>query len=198
MTRLITGFVIILIGFNLTANGQSKLTKISINDSVKIQTRIVGFYIWYADLIKRQKLNKEFNPTFKKDANGMTTLDFTKYAAGLRKYDFTEDFINRKIKGFTTCVDNLQAIPYDTFLAFKDIDQLEEIKCDFANVYEWTKSMNPLDGAELIKLDKIDKNTMEAKVRFYNSAPDGVKQYWGSATVTIIQFRTGWMINDLK
>ena len=79
MTVLIKVFLI-LIGFSLSAQGQStKLTKISINDSVKIQIRIIGFYTWYADLIKRQKLNKEFNPIFIKDANGMTTLDFAKY-----------------------------------------------------------------------------------------------------------------------
>lgn len=198
MTIPIRVLFIVLICFSLSAQGQSaKLTKISINDSVKIQTKIVGFYSWYADLIKRQKLNKEFNPAFIKDANGMTTLDFARYRAGLRKFDFTDDFIKRKINGYKPCFDSLKTISYEAFIKF-ELDELEQIECDFSSTYEWSGGMEPIDGAELVTLDKMDKRTMESRVRFYNSTPDGVKHYWGSATLTIIQYKTGWMINDLR
>ncbi len=198
MTILIKLFLIVLIGSSLSAHGQSaKLTKISINDSVKIQTKITGFYSWYADLIKRQKLNKEFNPIFIKEANGMTSLDFTKYKAGLKKFDFTDDFIKRRINGYKPCVDNLKTIPYDNFSKF-ELDEHEQIKCDFSNTYEWSGGMEPIDGSELVTLHKIDKHTMESKVRFYNATADRVKHYWGLVTVTLINSKTGWMINDLK
>jgi hypothetical protein len=198
MTLLIRVFLIVLIGFSLSAQGQSaKLAKISVNDSVKIQTRIIGFYSWYADLGKRQKLNKEFNPVFIKDANGMTTLDFTKYRAGLRKFDFTDDFIKRKINGYKPCLDHLKTISYDTFMKF-ELDELEQITCDFSNTYEWSGGMEPIDGAELVTLHKIDKHTMESTVRFYNTTADRVKHYCGLVTVTLINSKTGWMINDLK
>lgn len=198
MTLLIRVISIVLIGFSLSAQGQSaKLTKISINDSVKIQIRIIGFYTWYADLIKRQKLNKEFNPIFIKDANGMTTLDFAKYRAGLRKFDFTDDFINRKINGYKPCLDHLKTIPYDSFIKF-EIDELEEITCGFSNTYEWSGGMEPIDGAELVTLTKIDKRTIKSTIRFYNTTTDKVKHYSGSATVTLINSKTGWRINDLQ
>lgn len=198
MTVLIRVFLI-SIGFSLSAQGQSaKLTKISINDSVKIQTKIVGFYTWYADLNKRQKLNKEFNPIFIKDANGMTTLDFAKYRAGLRKFDFTEDFIKRKVNGYKPCLDHLKTISFDAFMKF-ELDELEQIKCDFSNTYEWSGGMEPIDGAELVTLAKIDKHTMKSTIRFYDTTTDKkVKHYSGSATVTLINSKTGWMINDLK
>lgn len=191
-------FLFLLIGFSLSAQGQSaKLTKISINDSVKIQTKIVGFYSWYADLIKRQKLNKEFNPAFIKDANGMTTLDFTRYRAGLRKFDFTDDFIKRKINGYKPCFDSLKTISYDAFIKF-ELDELEQIECDFSSTYEWSGGMEPIDGAELVTLNKMDKRTMKSTIRFYNTTADQVKHYWGLATVTLINSRTGWLINDLR
>jgi hypothetical protein len=198
MTMPMSVFLITLIGFSLSAQGQSaKLTKISINDSVKIQTKITGFYSWYADLGKRQKLDKEFNPVFIKEANGKTTLDFTKYRAGLRKFDFTEDFIKRKINGYKTCLDSLKTISYDVFIKL-EVDELEKITCDFSNTYEWSGGMEPIDGAELVTLNKMDKHTMESMVRFYNLTPGGVKHYQGSATLTIIQYKAGWMINDLR
>ena len=197
MTVLIRVFLL-LIGFSLSAQGQSaKLTKISINDSVKIQTKIIGFYTWYADLIKRQKLNKEFNPIFIKDANGMTTLNFAKYRAGLRKFDFTDDFINRKINGYKPCLDHVKTIPYDTFIKLES-DELEQVRCGFSNTYEWSGGMEPIDGAELVTLNKIDKHTIKSSVRFYNTTTDKVKHYWGLGTVTLINSKTGWMINDLR
>jgi hypothetical protein len=198
MTSLIKTSLIILMGFSLTAEGQSnKLSKISTNDSVKINTNIERFYLWYADIINRKRLNKEFNPAFMKDQNGMTALDFTKYRAGLRKHDFTEDFINRRIDNYKPCIDNLKTIPYDSFIKF-ELDEHEQIKCDFSNTYEWSGGMEPVDGAELVTLTKVDKHTIESTIKFYNKSPDGVKHYRGSRSLTLIKLKEGWMINDLR
>jgi len=134
---------------------------------------------------------------FMRAEDGMTTLDFSKYTAGLIKFDFSDDFIKGRINNFKPCLDHLKTIPYDSLITF-ELDELEQIKCDFSNTYEWSGGMEPVGGAELVTLNKVDKRTIESMIRFYNKTNDGVKQYSGSATLTLINSKSGWMINDLK
>jgi hypothetical protein len=44
----------------------------------------------------------------------------------------------------------------------------------------------------------MDKHTLQATIKFYDTAVDGIKQYRGLATFTLIKSKTGWMINDFK
>jgi len=199
MPRIITVFLIVFLAINFPVIGNpTHSLQISINDSIKIKNTVEGLYSWYADLVKRNKVNKEFNPEFVKDKNGMTGLDFTRYKAGLIKHDFTEDFIKRKVNEYKPCQDNLSTIPYSNVVKFEDLDQFEEIKCGFRNRFEFAQSKEPHDGAELVMLNQIDKKTIQSKVRFYNKTAGGAKQYSGSALVMLVKSKTGWMINDLK
>lgn len=158
---------------------------------------VEGFYSWYAGMINRKRLNQEFNPKFVKDKTGMTTLDFTNYRAGLSKHGFTEDLIKRRINFYKPCLDNLKTIPYDSFIKF-ELDGHEQIGCNFSNTYEWIGGLEPVIGAELIKLNRRDNNTIDSTVRFYAKAPDGVKIYSGSASMLLRKFKAGWMISDVK
>jgi len=186
-------------GLVLSSQGQTdKQNLISINDSVKIKNTIEGFYSWYGEIIKRNRLSKEFSPAFIKDKDGMTSLDFTQYKERLTRHNFTDDFIKRRMHDYNACLENLKTIPYETFLTYQDQDQLKKMDCDLASVYPWAKSIDSPDGAELLELYKLNKNTVEGKVRFFTKTPDGVKQYWGSATLTLIKFKVGWEINDIK
>jgi hypothetical protein len=136
--------LLFLFGFSLTANGQSKINP---KDSVDIKNQIEGFYTWYFKLINDNRLNQDFNPGFVKRKDGMTELDFSGYKDGLRKYKFSEDFIQRKIREYRQCNDNLSKIPFDKFSKFEDLNDFESIDCDFTNRYEWTGGMESKETA---------------------------------------------------
>jgi hypothetical protein len=183
----------------LTSWGQSDI-KVAKSDSVEIKQKIETFYSWYGELIKGRKVNKHFNPNFIRRKDGMTTLNFTKYQDGLRKHHFTNSFIDRKVKEYGLCVDNLNKIKYETFLKFEGLDQFEEINCAFTNAYEWTSDMEPHDGAELISLTAVNKNTMMGTICFYKMNKDGLKYLWDykQGKVTFVRQGKGWKIDDLK
>ncbi len=188
--RITLLFVIMQIAIHGTSSGQAKITS---KDSIDIKTQIEGFYSWYIEIIRDHKLNKDFNPSFVKRDDGMTTLDFTKYKDGLRRYKFTEDFIQRKISDYKSCTDKLNEIPFDKFSQFTDLDDFESIDCDFGNRYEWTGGMEPKDRAELVSLKFIDKATINAQLNFVSSdRPDG------TAMVTLRKHKKEWLVDNLQ
>jgi hypothetical protein len=173
----------------LTTQGQSKIKP---KDSVNMKNQIEGFYSWYIDISKNGKLNKDFNPGFVRQADGTTTLDFKNYKDGLRKYKFTEDFIQRKINDYKECVDNLNKTTFDKFSQFTDLDDFENINCDFGNRYEWTGGMESKDKAELTSLKLIDGKTIIGLLSFTSyKKPDG------TATVTFKKIKSEWRIENL-
>jgi hypothetical protein len=195
-TKILT---IIILLTTLTAWGQSD-RKVDQDDSIEVKSKIETFYSWYGVLIKSNKVHQDFSPNFIQRSDGMTALDFTKYRDGLKKHDFTDSFIERKINDYRQCVDNLGEIKYETFLKFEELDQFEEIKCAFNNVYEWTSDMEPHEGAELTSVKAINKKTITGIVKFFNVNVNGQKIFWDykQAIVTFLRQGKGWKINDLK
>lgn len=182
-----------LFSFSLTVKAQQGINS---KDSIGIKNQIEGFYAWYAGLIRDKELNEKFNPNFVRLKNGMTTLDFENYRAGLRKYGFTKRFIERKVNGYKPCVGNLKSIPFDKLAGF-ELDDLENIKCDFSNTYEWGAGMDPIDGAEVVGLNKRSDGKIEATIKF--RSVDGDKGYMpGTRTFTLIKSKTLWLIDDFK
>jgi hypothetical protein len=182
--------LLLLFTFSLTANGQSKINP---KDSVDIKSQIEGFYSWYIDVIKNEKSDKAFSPIFVRRKDGMTTLDFKEYQNGLRKYKFTEDFIQRRTNEYKDCVDNLNKIPFEKFSELKDLGEFEEISCDFGNRYEWTGGQESKDKAELSSLKFVDKRTIIGYVDFISySKPDG------QAQVTFRKFGSEWRIDNIN
>lgn len=173
----------------LTANGQPR---INARDSIEIKKQIEGFYSWYIDMIKTNKLDN-FNPSFVKQSDGMTTLDFKKYRDGLMRYKFTDEFIERKIKDYKECVDNLENIPFEKFSQYTDLDDFENIKCDFGNRYEWTGGQEPKDKADLSSLKIVDRKTTIGKVDF-----SSYSQLAGNAIVTFRKVGKRWKIDNLE
>jgi hypothetical protein len=188
--RLPLLFLIIQVAACHTASGQ---TKIASTDSVYIKSQIEGFYSWYIGIVKDSRLDNDFNPTFMRRDDGMTTLNFTKYRNGLRRYKFTEDFIQRKVSEYEACVNNLGKIPFDKFSRFTDLDDFENIHCDFGNRYDWTGGMEPKDKAELISLKPVNSKTITGHVAFTShNRPDG------TAIVTFRKFRKEWRVDNLR
>lgn len=183
----------------LPAWGQT-YKKVNARDSVAIKKQIETFYSWYIGLIKSSQVNNDFNPVFARRSDGMTTLDFTKYRQGLKKHNFTDNFIERKVKDYEPCVENLGRINYETFVKFEDLDQFEEINCAFSNVYEWIAGMEPHDGAELLSLKVVDKKTIVGTVQFFSVNVNGQKYLWNykQAVVTFLKDGKAWRINDLR
>ncbi len=172
----------------LASMGQSKIKP---KDSVDIKNQIEGFYSWYVDMIKEKRLNKDFNPSFVRLDNGMTTLDFKNYKGGLRRYKFSDDFIERKVNDYKPCVDNLRTVPYDSFVKF-ELDEHEQLKCDFSNTHEWTGGMEPVDKADLSNLELVDKKTIIGHVDFTSySQPDG------KAIVSFKKIKGEWRVDNL-
>jgi hypothetical protein len=187
--RLTLLFLIIQIVYG-SADGQ---TKIPSQDSVVISSQIIGFYSWYFEVIKNDKMDGEFNPMFVRQNNGMTTLDFTNYRNGLRRHKFTDAFIERKVSTYKTCVQNLNQIPFDEFSKLTDLDDFENINCDFGNRYEFTGGMEPKHAAELINLQLVDKKKIIGHVGFSSFArPDG------TAIVTFRKFKKEWLVEELQ
>jgi len=192
--------LILVLSTSVAAWGQSSNKQASsLQDSIAVKKIVETFYQWYAELIKDEKIGTEFNPRFVKAKNGMTSLDFSKYIDGLRNNHFTEGYIKRKIKDYDPCINNLAKIKYETLLGFEDLDQFEEIKCDFSNVYEWIADMEPHDGAELTRVISTEKGLI-GTIQFYNINTDGKKSIWDHKNATII-FRlesNEWRIDNIK
>lgn len=172
----------------LATQGQSKIKS---KDSVDIKNQIEGFYSWYLVLIKEKRLYKDFNPSFVRLEDGMTTLDFRNYKGGLKRYKFTEEFIERKMNNYKACVDNLRTVPYDSFVKF-ELDEHEQLKCGFSNTYEWTGGMEPVDAAGLSSLERVDKKTIIANVDFTSNS-----QPAGKAIVTFKRLKGEWSVSNL-
>ena len=172
-----------------TARGQQQ---IKVKDSIQMKSQIEAFYSWYVGIIKNQKLDG-FEPGFVKQADGMTTLDFTNYKKELTRYNFTHDFIQRKVNAYRPCVENLHKIPYETFLTFQDLDEFERIACDFSNRYEWTGGMEPIDDAKLSRFKGIDKKTFAGYLEFTTGGRAN-----GGAVVIFRKMRSGWGIDGLE
>lgn len=173
----------------LTTLGQSKIKP---KDSVDIKNQIEGFYTWYVDMIKEKKLHTDFNPTFVRLDNGMTTLDFENYKDGLRRHKFSDDFVERKVNEYKACVDNLKTVQYDSLVKY-ELDELELLKCDFSNTYEWTGGMEPIEKAELSSLDLVDNKTLIGQVDFTSYSHPA-----GKAIVTFKKIKREWRIDNLK
>lgn len=63
----------------------------------------------------------------------MTTLDFRNYRRHLKKFNFSDEYIGRKIEDFRDCITALEATSFSTFSESQDLDNYETLGCDFNN-----------------------------------------------------------------
>ncbi len=165
--------------------GQSRITT---EESSKMKNQIEGFYSWYIDLIHNKRLNEDFNPRFVKKSDGMTTLDFTNYKNALEKFNFSKDFIQTKINDYQECVENLAKVPFEKFSKFEDLDDFENIKCDFSNTYEWTGGMDRKNNVEILRITRLNRSRILATISFEPA---------GMALVYFKKNGTNWEIDNL-
>ncbi|UYN87563.1 MAG: hypothetical protein KIT51_04750 [Cyclobacteriaceae bacterium] len=173
-------------------------TRVTTTDSLRIKIRCESFFDWYIDLIKKNEI-KDFNPQFVRTADGMTDLDFTNYRNGLKDNFFTDELINDLVKNFKDCQGNLKTIPYERFKDFTDLDQFENIKCDFCNRYEFIGGMEPIDGANVTKIKKLNRKIVEVTMTLFYLT-DNKKQVHGQTTMTLQRHKKNifWKINNIR
>lgn len=168
-------------------------------EMVKMSGKIQAFYNWYIDLIKTGRLHQDFNPVFVRKKNGMTTLNFKNYRRGLSKFNFSEEFIGKKINEYNTCVTNLEKTPYETFTQYQDLDDYEAIDCAFSNGYEWFGGdMEPAGSVDVLRLVNMTDGRVVAMVQFYDTSYGLYAIPAGQARATFRKKNKGWMIVDLE
>lgn len=164
-------------------------------DSIKVKQTCESFYGWYGSMTVSREI-EIFNPQFVRTPDGMTTLDFSTYRKGLKRHNFTEELIEKRIKNFDKCVDNLRSIAYEDYLKFRDLDQFEEISCDFSNQYEFVGGMEWINGGDLTNIEWIDEMTAKATISIYSILHDK-KNPHGDRTITLTKEKGKWKISDI-
>jgi hypothetical protein len=130
-----------------TIHGQ---LKVPAHDSIKIKDRVEGFYSWYSEIVKDGTVTQKLNPVFARRNDGMTTLDFTNYRAGLKAHGFTDRLTENTVRKYRHCIKNLSKIPFDEFSRFNDLVDLKTSAATFKITSSgsiqwnrWTKWFSP-------------------------------------------------------
>ena len=168
------------------------------SDSLIVTKTAQDFFKWYIETVKSKKIN-EYQPTFIADNNGMTTLDFSKYFENLRKLSFTESFIETERKQYQECLDNLEKIEFKVFNSeFDDLDEFENIKCDFSNSLKWTGGQEIVDGFEIKKVTFINQDYSNIEGVFFFLNSDQTKSYSGKRNILLRKTNEIWKIDRIE
>jgi len=168
------------------------------SDSLVVTKTAQDFFKWYIETVKNKKIN-EYQPTFIADNKGMTTLDFSKYFENLRKLSFTESFIETERKQYQECLDNLEKIEFKVFNSeFDDLDEFENIKCDFSNSLKWTGGQEIVDGFEIKKVTFINQDYSNVVGVFFFLNSDQTKSYSGKRNILLRKTNEIWKIDRIE
>ena len=168
------------------------------SDSLVVTKTAQDFFKWYIETVKNKKIN-EYQPTFIADNKGMTTLDFSKYFENLRKLSFTESFIETERKQYQECLDNLEKIEFKVFNSeFDDLDEFENIKCDFSNSLKWTGGQEIVDGFEIKKVTFINQDYSNIEGVFFFLNSDQTKSYSGKRNILLRKTNEIWKIDRIE
>ena len=189
--------IVIVFLFNLSTIlfGQELNTK----DSLDACTITNDFFEWYIDATNK-RINSAYQPRFIESEIGYTTLDFKEYFKNLKKYHCSKTFIENERESYTECLKNIEEITIVYFKEqFTDIDQLEEINCDFENYYRWTGGQEPIQGIRILKIEMISNNQIKVTIDYSSEKGESNKiKYWGKNEITLLKIKAKWKINDIN
>lgn len=162
----------------------------------KPESTVLEFYNWYLSAIGNQP-SEEYEPIFKADKNGMTTLDMEKYIKNLRKYNCSENMINREILTYQECIKNLGKVKYETLLSDFDYD---EVECSFVYSYRWIHTQETIDGVKIIEVKELPQRKKLIKGQFYNFDKEKKEYfYWDwYCQVILINENNSWKIDEIN
>ena len=165
-------------------------------DSIRVVETTKDFYGWYINSTRNEN-NDENRPEFIIDTSGTICLDYSKYIANLRKYNFTDSLINKEIHSYRKCEDNLRYISKSEFAEFDDLDDFERIECAFSNSYRWIGGQEMIDGIKIINVDFSSKFICHVTIEYYSINQDA-KSFWGNKTlVNLKKSNRTWKIFDI-
>ena len=174
------------------------IENIETSDSLIVAKTTQDFFKWYIETVKSRKTN-EYQPIFIADNNGMTTLDFSEYFENLRKLSFTESFIETERKQYQECLDHLKKIEFKIFNSeFDDLDEFENIKCDFSNRLKWTGGQEIVDGFEIKEVSFINQDYSSVEGVFFFLNSDKTKSYIGKRKILLRKTNEVWKIDRIE
>lgn len=186
-----TASLIILISAS-NVNGQ-----INDTDSLEVTKIVTNFYNWYILSTKHNDF-MDTGPIFLTDTNGVVRLDYSKYIAKLKKYNFADTLIYKEILTYKNCEDNLKNISKSDFLKFEDLDDYENIDCAFSNSYRWIGGQEMCDGVRVNSVDFLDMKNCYLTIEFYNISNEN-RYYWGNnIKVSLLRIYNKWEICDIE
>jgi hypothetical protein len=182
-------FIILsLIGFLKNLQSQSN------SDSINLCTTVTNFFNWYITSIKNNK-SSEYQPQFIENEKGMTTLDLSRYIDNLKTMHFSDSLLNIEINSYQKCIENLGKVKFIDFKnRFDDLDDFEEIGCDFSNYYRWTGGQEPIDGIRIKEVNMRNANKATVTVEYFYFETRGTNYYWGNNQVTLRKRNNYWEI----
>lgn len=135
----------------------SQTKKVFEKDSVLTSTIANDFFTWYIFSAKNGK-TAEYNPIEIEDANGMTTLDYSKYIQNLKVHSFSDSLISKEKRSYTGCIQKLSKIKYSDYLKLEDLDDFEALEDDFTNYYRWTGGQEMFNLYRIVKVSYDNEN----------------------------------------
>jgi len=186
---------ILLVGFSNYLGASDVLT----SDSLKIAHIVNEFYDWYLTSIKEKKYS-DYMPVFVESKIGMTTLDYAVYLNNLKLHRFSDSLINKERQSYDDCSGNLEKVKFDDFQksCFTDLDEYEQINCDFTNFYRWIGGQEPIDGIKIIEIRFLATDTSLVSINYFElhskeNQNDGCR----TNNLTLIRIGSNWFIDNI-
>jgi hypothetical protein len=186
-------FIILsLIGFLKNMQSQSN------SDSINVCTTVNNFFNWYITSIKNNKTS-EYQPQFIENEKGMTTLDLFRYIVNLKTMHFSDSLLNIEMNSYQKCIENLGKVKFIDFKnRFDDLDDFEEIGCDFSNYYRWTGGQEPIDGIRIKEVKMKNANKATVTIEYFYVETSGTNYYWSNNQVILRKCNNYWEILGLN
>lgn len=161
-------------------------------DSALVASIANDFFVWYISAAK-SGMHAEYNPVEVEDANGMTTLDFSKYIQNLKAHSFSDSLIAREKRSYDGCVQKLAKVQYTDYLKLQDLDEFEALEDDFTNYYRWTGGQEMFDFYKVIKVDYDNKNIIVIGCLY-----DDPNTCLREITMTLCRQKNAWKIVEIR
>lgn len=148
------------------------------------------FYSWY---IKEGYLYMK--PSYIELEDGMTDMNFTKYDSLYREYGFSEQLIEKSKLIYRNCRINLSKVLYKEFSEYQDLDQFENISCDFQSFQWFNSGMEPFKYYNISEVKEISNLSRKIIIEFWYHKNDKVKRY---RTFIVEKSDLQWKITDFE
>lgn len=167
-------------------------------DSIQVCKITNDFFDWYISAISG-KVKSDFQPRFIENTDGMITLDFKEYFENLKKHNFSDELIKKEKDSYNDCIENIETVKYSDFKTqFTDLDQFENIGCDFENYYRWTGGQEPIQGVRIKTVTKESENMAIVIVEyFFDNGENYGLTYWGNNKISFRRIKGDWKIDSI-